>query len=405
MKFTKSEIKRLWPIVKRVTGSRIIRFVERLFSSEKLRKDVFRTRRARRVLVCYLPEAFNRGKLPVYHSNFTECRTIAEAFDRLGYSVDCASRGKRGIDYSRYDVVVGINCSSFWGSFTAHKATSPIRIFYSVGAHTFFNFRVTAERCKDFFENHKRWMLSACHYVPGNGMNYYMSQLSDAVILLGDSFLLEQFKEQDGSAHNVRLLSAFYFPVAEPSADKDFSRCRNNILWFGSSGMVHKGLDIAIDFAVHHPGFTLHICGGSRQEQAFWNYYKPIIDAHSNIHYHGFVDIESQEFRSVLDECGILLNPSISEGGAVSVLNVLGNGALLPVYSRGTGLDLSEVGVEVCDASYASFSNALLALAELPTEVVAGKAWEAHRLVKGKYTLDNYRTGMMEHLKSIIENR
>jgi glycosyltransferase involved in cell wall biosynthesis len=127
--------------------------------------------------------------------------------------------------------------------------------------------------------------------------------------------------------------------------------------------------------------------------------------AHKNIHYHGFVDIESQEFREVLDECGILVNPSISEGGAVSVLNILGNGALLPVYSRGTGLDLSAVGVEVEDATFDSFRNALLAVAELPCSVVGEKAWAAHSLVKEKYSLENYRQAMYEHLKSIAENR
>ena len=405
MKFTISEIKRLLPIVKRVTGAKIIRLVERLFSSEKIKRDVFGTKRERRVLLCYLPEAFKRGKLPVYHSNFTECRVIAEAFDRLGYSVDCASRGKQGIDYSRYDIVMGINCCSYWNSFTSCESISPQRIFYSVGAHTFFNFRVTAERSREFFANHGCWMLPSCHYVPGNGMNYYMSQLSDAVILLGDSYLLEQYRLQDGSADNVHLLSAFHFTVTEPSTEKDFSRCCKNLLWFGSSGMVHKGLDIAIDFAAQNPSYTLHICGGSRQEKSFWEYYRPIIDAHENIIYHGFVDIESQEFKEVLNECGILVNPSISEGGAVSVLNILGNGALLPVYSRGTGLDLSAVGVEVEDATLDSFSNALLAVAELPCSLVEEKAWAAHRLVKEKYSLDNYRQAMYEHLKSITENR
>ena len=57
-------------------------------------------------------EAFKSKELPKHHSNLTECHTIAEAFDRLGYNVDCASRGKTGIDYSCYDVVMGINCSA-----------------------------------------------------------------------------------------------------------------------------------------------------------------------------------------------------------------------------------------------------------------------------------------------------
>lgn len=405
MKISLSEFTRLLPIAKRRFGERLIRYVQKIFNSDKLVKDVFGTKRGQKALLCYLPEAFKGNTLPKYHSNFTECHTAAEALDKLGYSVDCASRNKAGIDYSRYDVVLGINCPSFAASFTSNKKTSPLRIFYSVGAHTFYNFRATAERNKEFFERHNCWLLPSYHYVPGNGMNYYMSQLSDAVISLGDSFLLQQASNEGESTDKVKALQAFYFKVCEPDEKKDFTQCRNNILWFGSSGMMHKGLDIAIDFALEHPQFTLHICGGSRQESEFWELYMPKIKAAENIVMHGFVDIESREFANTLANCGILLNPSLSESGAVSALNVLGNGALLPVYSKGTGLDIANVGVEVSEVTYANFKNALLAVAGLPTEIIEQKAWEAHRLVKEKYTLENYRESMYKHIKDIIEKK
>ena len=118
---------------------------------------------------------------------------------------------------------------------------------------------------------------------------------------------------------------------------------------------------------------------------------------------HGFVDIESKEFADLLAQCGILLNPSLSESGAVAVLNVLGNGALMPVYSKGTGLDLADTGIEVSEVTYESFRKALLAVAELPTEAIGQKAWAAHRLVKERYTLENYRETMYRHLKEIIK--
>ena len=105
----------------------------------------------------------------------------------------------------------------------------------------------------------------------------------------------------------------------------------------------------------------------------------------------------------MLAECGILLNPSLSESGAVSVLNVLGNGALLPVYSKGTGLDIADVGIEVEDVTYSNFKQALLDVATLPVETIEQKAWAAHRLVKERYTLDNYRETMYNHIKEIIE--
>jgi hypothetical protein len=234
-------------------------------------------------------------------------------------------------------------------------------------------------------------------------MNYYMSHLSDAVISLGGSFLTQQMADESEPCDKVRQLPAFYFNVTTPDEKKDFSKCRNNILWFGSSGMMHKGLDIAIDFALEHPQFTLHICGGSQQEKEFWKLYMPKIKSADNIVMHGFVDIQSDEFKEVLAVCGLLLNPSLSESGAVAVLNVLGNGALLPVYSKGTGLDIESVGIEVDEVTYDKFRNALLAVADLPTGTIAQKAWDAHHLVKEKYTLDEYREKMYRYIKEIIK--
>lgn len=405
MKLTISEISRLLPIARRRAGERLTRWVQKMFSNEELKKDIFKTKRESKALLCYLPEAFNGKRLPKYHSNFTECHSVADALHRLGYRVDCASRNKSGIDYSLYDVVFGINCQSYAASFTADCNVQPLRIFYSVGAHTFYNFRGTAARNKEFFARHNSWLLPSCHYVPGNGMNYYMSQLSDAVISLGDSFLLKQMTNEGDDTTKVKALPAFYFNVRTPDEKKDFSKCRNNILWFGSSGMLHKGLDIAIDFALENPQFTLHICGGSRQEKDFWKLYMPKIKNAGNIVMHGFVDIESAEFANVLEGCSILLNPSLSESGAVAVLNVLGNGALLPVYSKGTGLDLADTGIEVNEVTYNNFKKAMLSVAELPVEAIEQKAWAAHRLVKEKYTLENYRETMYSHIKDIIEKR
>ena len=129
----------------------------------------------------------------------------------------------------------------------------------------------------------------------------------------------------------------------------------------------------------------------------------PRIKATDNIVMHGFVNIESKEFADVLAQCGLLLNPSLSESGAVSVLNVLGNGALLPVYSKGTGLDIASVGIEVEEVTYVNFRKALLDVATMPTEDIEQKAWAAHRLVKEKYTLENYRETMYRHIKETIK--
>ena len=404
MRIRLSEISRLWPIAKRRAANTIISWVQKLLLSEQYKKDVFSKGYSKRVLMCHLPEAFAGDSLPKYHSNFTECHTIAKCFDRLGYSVDCVSRTKTGIDYSQYDIVFGINGNAFMGAFSADKNIKPLKIFYSVGGETFYNYRVTAYRNRDFHDRHGFWMMTANRYVPGDVRTYYEANLSDAVICLGDEFVFKFFVDEDKQNSKYRWLTAFYFPTVTSSLKKDFTLCRKSILWFGSSGMIHKGLDIAIDFALAHPEYTLHICGGSRQETDFWNFYMPKVKACGNIYMHGFVDIESEEYMHILSQCGILLNPSISEGGAVSVLNVLGNGALLPVYSEATGIALSKVGVCVPNVTYKEFEEALLKLEAMPDDEFEQKAIGAHKLVKENYTLEKYEENIYNHLKQIIEN-
>lgn len=403
MKLNRSEIARVWPIAKRRIGARIISLVQRLFSSERLVKDVFATGRSKRVLLCHLPEAFASEQLPKHHSNLTECRVVASCFHRLGYSVDCTSRANTGIDYSPYDVVFGINGNAFMGSFSADPNIRPLRIFYSVGAESCFNYRVTSMRNADFNSRHGRWLLGSNRYMPGDPRNYYEAHFSDAVICLGDGFVYDRFLDEDSNRERYRWLPAFYFKGAEPVAGKDFGKCRRHILWFGSAGLIHKGLDIAIDFALAHPEFTLHICGSSSQETDFWNYYTPLIKGKANIKVHGFVNIESQEFADILAQCGILFNPSISEGGAVAVLNVLGNGALLPVCSRATGIDLDGVGIVVNDVRYSDFEEALLRADALPVDGFRQMALGAHERISGGYTVEMYEENMYGLIKEIIE--
>ena len=403
MRMKLSEISRLLPIAKRRVANALISWLQKLLLSEQYRKDIFKSKYEKRVLMCHLPEAFAGKELPKYHSNFTECHTIARCFDRLGYSVDCVSRTKTGIDYSQYDIVFGINGNAFMGAFSADEKVHPLKIFYSVGAETLFNYRVTTLRNRDFYKRHGVWLLASNRYMPGDVRTYYETAFSDAVICLGDECVFNHFVAEDNQNEKYCWLPAFYFPTVASLPEKDFSQCRKTILWFGSSGMVHKGLDIAVDFALSHPEYTLHVCGGCRQESDFWNLYMPKIKSCSNIHVHGFVDIESEKFAQVLSQCGILLNPSISEGCAVSVLNVLGNGALLPVYSKATGVDLSETGVCVTDVTYDSFEQALLGLEAVSVEEFEQKAVAAYNLVKGNYTLAKYEERMSVLLKNIIE--
>jgi hypothetical protein len=88
----------------------------------------------------------------------------------------------------------------------------------------------------------------------------------------------------------------------------------------------------------------------------------------------------------------------------VAVLNVLGNGALLPVCSQATGIDIGENGVVVGELTYDAFEKALLAVDGLLLEEFARKAWGAYKDISEGYTLEKYEENMYRLLEEIIGN-
>ena len=62
-------------------------------------------------------------------------------------------------------------------------------------------------------------------------------------------------------------------PVSVPrshdwQAAKDFERARSAFLWFGSGGLVHKGLDLVLEAFAGLPDCRLFVCGPISRERS-----------------------------------------------------------------------------------------------------------------------------------------
>ena len=169
---------------------------------------------------------------------------------------------------------------------------------------------------------------------------YLQTFLSDGVVVLGNDFVLDTYKNYDKQgAERFKNLNAFFYDVYDIDlSKKDFSKAKEHFLWFGSSGLLHKGLDLLIDIFSKRRDIYLHICGASKKEKDFFDYYGPALSKSKNIINHGFVDIKSEEFKNIMDQCAFIIFPSVSEGGAPAVLNTIANGGLIPILTKSTGL-------------------------------------------------------------------
>lgn len=399
----KEKIIRAIPIAIRLMRERISARVAYRMADKTTGKNVFRRKGyTKRVLMVSLPAAFKK-KLPKYHTSLYEAFEVAKIFDAKGYIVDFTTDNNTGINLKPYDVIYGGRkvMAEVWRQNIQAKT-----IFFSPGAHPFFCFEATVQKNLRVREREGRWLTTSSRYLNESLLGYYVDNFADHIIVYGNQYVLNQYLKRDTRKERYALLPAFYFDCQKPDiAHKDWSKVRHSICWFGSLGLIHKGLDICIDFALAHPEITLHICGASVREKEFWNYYGPKIKDKTNIINHGFINIESEEFVSIMSECAFVVHPSISEGGAASVLNVVANAGLIPICSKSCGLDLPKDGsVVVGEVTYEAFESAILDAMKWSEEELKTKATSACQYVREHYTLDNYRANMSKILHNCVNN-
>lgn len=91
------------------------------------------------------------------------------------------------------------------------------------------------------------------------------------------------------------------------------------------------------------PNLNLHICGPIENESEFKAYYNELYKT-ANIKSYGFINIDSQTFKELIQKCGFVIYPSCSEGGGAAILNVCGNGGLIPILTKEASIDVDDFG-------------------------------------------------------------
>ncbi len=405
MKWSKKEIKRILPVAKRMVKLRLIRWINHLFSEGKILKNVFRSDYTKRVLIAYLTEPYkNKVAISRRHTNLTESYTAGKVFHDLGFKVDCVNAGTdEKIDFNDYDVFYGIGGTVFPNTFATDKEL--VRIYYAPGVHPCFAHREAAYKMRAVHQKTNKWMNTSYRYA-GHVNWGYAIYLSDHVIVLGNEFTLKTYTEQDVRKDRYSSLPAFFFATQNPDFErKNYTAAKKHFLWFGSMGLTHKGLDICLDVFLERDDITLHICGAPRKEKEFWSYYDPLIKDRKNIIVHGFVDVEAPEFGAILTQCGFVIFPSVSEGGAAALLNVVANGGLVPIYTQAASVDFGSFGIELALPDLPLFRQAVDSAAGMPDEELKQRTKAAYKAVRENYTLEKYEENLRNIISGVLKEK
>ncbi|MDA9313368.1 glycosyltransferase [Amylibacter sp.] len=359
--------------------------------------NVFKRDYENRVLISYIVGPFR--KVSFKHENNYSVKCIAEIFDALGYVVDVAYFEGDIPDLHNYNVIFGFGdafTDYFEGDYIKNKKT----IHYATGAHVSYQNTASLKRIKQVKQDRGVLLCKSARVVEKNWS--HQSTLVDGIIALGNEFSEATHRKHfDGPIINVNVS---YFQTVDPKKilnDRHID-ANKTFLWFGSSGLIHKGLDLCLELFSERPDLTLHVCGLLGSEPDFISEFSKELYDTPNIKTHGFVDINSDKFKEILRSCSFIVFPSCSEGGCSAVATAVGNGALIPIVTRATTISSgSEINID--GLSLADLASAIEVAEELSEAEVRRLQLENLAYFSTEHSQQQFRENMFKAINTILD--
>ena len=353
---------------------------------------------SKKALLSYITTPFKKGVLNS-HTNYFEALTWAKILNELGYQVDIIdyNRFSKRIKIEKYDVICG-----FGEVFEKYIYTPKARaktIIYATGMHNCWQNHITLKRLKDVYEKKGVWLGRSSRYIS----KFYSSHVSfvNAVIALGNDVCKESYIPYNKNTYqlDVPFFKVIDYKKVIKNKKDNFNK---HFLWFGSSGAIHKGLDLLLDYFSRRDNIYLHICGNVENEKDFCEVYNKELFHTKNIYYHGFINITTKKFEEILKQCGFVIFPSCSEGGSPSVLTCIGNGGLIPIITKETTIDTGyEIWIEGFEEKYIDKAvNKVLSYSKNELIELMSKNGE---VVNIKHNIEKYEQNLKNILQRIIK--
>ena len=183
--------------------------------------------------------------------------------------------------------------------------------------------------------------------------------------------------------------------------ERNYTTARKKFLWLNSHGALLKGLDIVIEAFVMMPELELFICGNIDRDSEFMNAIKSRLALLSNITIEGWVDIQSERFKTLVTECGWVISTSFSEGGGGSILNCMAKG-LIPIISRSSSLTLPEkTGFYLEENTANELADLIIKVSNLPDTTLSEMSFNAYNFIATNHTIENFKKQYKDFLIKI----
>jgi hypothetical protein len=331
-------------------------------------------------------------ELPHSHTHFWESRQIVLTLADLGFDVDVIDWTDQDFEPQRpYDLVldvrlnlerlapgVGPDCLLIQHMETAH--------------HRFHN---AAQRVRlDALEQRRGVRLRPQRMLEEN----QAIDVAHFGTTVGNDFTIGTYADAEKEIFRIPISTPILFPAPN---DKDFDRVRRHWLWFGSGGLVHKGLDRTLEAFAGMPEQQLTVCAPVHLERDFEAEYGRELYGMPNIRTAGFVDVFGDRFRRIVGRTMGVVYPSCSEGGGGSVITCMHAG-LIPLVTRESSVDLDDFGFLLPDAQVETIRRHVRSIASLPVDELTARSHRAWAHAREHHTREAFARNCRQAIEEIL---
>lgn len=344
------------------------------------------------------PFVLRPGELPSHdHTHDWESLEMARALVERGYAVDA-------IHWSnctwlpdpahRYDLIVDVRLNL--ERLAPILGVQCLRLFHAETAHR--SVHDGAQRAR-----HQALARRRGFDLPPNRLleDNRAVETADAMTVLGNSFTIESYAFAGKPTWRVPISNPFLYPLPE----RDWESARRTFLWFGSGGLVHKGLDLVLEAFAAEPELTLLVAGPIERERGFERAFAKELYGTRNIETIGWLDVASPQFLEVARRCGALVYPSCSEGGGGSAITAMHAG-MVPILTRSASVDTDpSFGLEIGGDTVEAVRTAVCAFAALDPGATSAMAQRAWSFAREHHTQESFALGWRRALDQILARR
>lgn len=341
------------------------------------------------VFISYIPSIFYSKDKAEYsiHQNRNEMLRIVEAFSEIGLNIYV-------IDYKSNKPLPDLNVIIVFGLEpcfirACEKYPNAQKVYYATGAYhlhqTDMVRRMTDEFNQRFNSN-----------IPYRRMveQHASCQVADFILQIGCKYTVETYPENirykistiHQSTQSIKTLDCISY------AEED------EFVFMGSSGNALKGLGVLLQFFFHNTSKIIHIIGPI--ERDVMKAIKPFLTP--NILLHGFMNVNSDEFLSILKRCNFQIYLSGSEGGCPgSVLNLMKNG-MIPIVSKWSAFDeIKEYGYLIDNINIESLEKAIRWSDNLSKDIIQKMKTKVKKYSEETYNIDRFSSEFVEYFNEI----